>query len=253
MRVWIFILSLTVVGSCKDDEADAKNKNFSERVFTEVTELSVEVAYETGAEPYTSSGLKQLWEVTKANLEALFEGRSQKPAIVVPMELTAMTNFNATGKQLYSTGDLKAMAKTHRKKPNSGAKGSCLILFVNGYYSENGVENKNVLGVSLTGEALVAVFKPVVESAGLTQMSKNGIEQGTIVHELGHALGLVNTGIPLKSGHQDVTNTGHCMNEECIMFWQNEQGSFMAAFTQQLGTDVKVLFDAACLKDAREF
>ena len=77
-------------------------------------------------------------------------------------------------------------------------------------------ENR-ILGINLDGTPTIAIFKPVIESASNSRTEKALIEQSTIVHEIGHAIGLVNKGVRATTAHHDTANGAHCTNEGCVM------------------------------------
>jgi hypothetical protein len=85
-------------------------------------------------------------------------------------------------------------------------------------------------------------------------MLANFIEQATLVHEFGHAMGLVNNGVPLTSSHQDTQKGHHCINTNCVMYWQNEGVSDLKEFVQSyMTTGSLVMFGPECLKDASSY
>jgi hypothetical protein len=89
----------------------------------------------------------------------------------------------------------------------------------------------------------------VRSSSGLSNIQRY-VEQSTLVHELGHAIGLVNNGVPLVSAHQDGPHGAHCTDTSCVMYWQNEGASAMAAWaTQYVLSNSTILFKADCLAD----
>jgi len=80
------------------------------------------------------------------------------------------------------------------------------------------------------------------------------VEQSTLIHEMGHALGLVNTGLPMKTAHEDPINKHHCNDDKCVMYWTNEGSSDMVNFVKNVITSGSVImFDAQCLRDSREY
>ena len=89
-----------------------------------------------------------------------------------------------------------------------------------------------MIGFSINDTPIIAVFKDVVVTSGGPAVQKF-VEQSTLVHEMGHALGFVNNGVPLASSHQDSVHGAHTVNSNCIMYWLNEGASDMAAFVQQ--------------------
>jgi hypothetical protein len=113
-----------------------------------------------------------------------------------------------------------------------------------------------VLGVSIGGERLIAIFKPVIENTGndltTTPAQRAFIEETTLIHEIGHAVGLVNAGVPMVEDHEDEEHPGHDVSDECLMYWQNEQSSGALDFVleQLLGSsDDQILFCEASLND----
>ena len=88
-------------------------------------------------------------------------------------------------------------------------------------------------------------------------MTSKYIEQSTLVHEMGHALGLVNTGLPMDVAHQDTAHGPHCNNPDCVMYWLNEGASDLRGYIIRLllpgNTRFPILFDDKCLEDSRKY
>jgi hypothetical protein len=69
-------------------------------------------------------------------------------------------------------------------------------------------------------------------------------------HEVGHAIGLVNNGIPMSTPHEDATHPGHDSSEGCLMYWALESSEGISNLaTTLLGGGSVADFDAACLAD----
>jgi len=80
------------------------------------------------------------------------------------------------------------------------------------------------------------------------------VEQSTLIHEMAHALGFVNNGLPLKTAHQDSAHGAHCSNPNCVMYYLNEGKSDMVNFVQQyILSGNTVMMDSQCLQDAQSF
>jgi hypothetical protein len=76
------------------------------------------------------------------------------------------------------------------------------------------------------------------------------VEQTTMVHEIGHAVGLVDNGVAIVSAHHDDAHPHHCTNEKCAMNWSNEGLSAAATFARQFATTGSTLvLDESCLAD----
>ena len=85
-------------------------------------------------------------------------------------------------------------------------------------------------------------------------MVKRYVEQSTLVHESGHAIGLVNNGLPMTSTHEDTAHRAHCSNPDCVMYWQNEGSDALKTFVlNRLNNPSLVMYDQACLKDVTSF
>jgi hypothetical protein len=80
------------------------------------------------------------------------------------------------------------------------------------------------------------------------------VEQVTLIHEIGHAIGLVNNGLPMVEAHQDADHGAHCNNPDCVMYWANEGPNDMLKFAQNASMNqATIIFDSKCLNDARSY
>jgi predicted Zn-dependent protease len=221
-------------------------------IFSAATKhVMLEVDYAATASPYaeTDSTLGNIWDLTKDNLDALFS-RTPKD-IVLPESLADMEQIDVPHGP-YTADDLVNIAMEHRQQPSHGDTVTFYAVWLDGFYATSDGEDDTVLGAALPDYGIVAIFKPVVTSAGPMNSSvARFTEQSALIHELGHALGLVNIGLPLTSPHEDAAHHGHCNNPRCVMYWANEGGPALFRFASDvLNTGNKILFDDACLADA---
>lgn len=213
------------------------------------TEVRVKVFYEEAATPYTGNvATFYLWDLLQKNLEALFQGRSNAPSINVPKNLSEMQKLDSLNKSQWTVEDVLSLAKTV-ETTNSANISAFNIFFLKGHYKENA----NVIGFHISGTKTIAMFKDVIESSGNTLVTKY-VEQATLIHEMGHALGLVNNGLPMQSSHQDSEHGAHCTNQNCVMYWANEGMSSMMTFAQSAAQNYSIImFDKQCLNDAQKY
>lgn len=254
MRYLCFILvCVSLVGCGKSKKSQTKYANALSAV-----SLTINVYYEEGAEPYaggltvpqTSLPLKY-WDLLQKNLESLFLGRDRLPAIKVPKELKDMNLLGkgSTSKR-WSIDDALNMA-AGVPAPSSE---SFNIFFVNG----RAEENINIIGFNLTGKNIIFIFKEVIaqtgSGVGIGDLVPKFVEQATLIHEMGHAIGLVNNGLAMKTNHEDHAHKHHCNNENCVMYYANEGTESLIRFAQSRATNFDlVMFDDHCLNDARAY
>ena len=249
--------------SSSDTSPDGGTTGFDKPTtfFSTMTSLTVDVAYEPDAVPYTGNlagaqSSRKLWDITQDNLDALFLNRNPAVTVNAPEELSEMQAIPDQSKTSFTSDEILTIAGQYRRGKSTSTDVNCFIVFLNGYFSENGAANENVIGVSLSGTTVLAIFKPVVESTqtGPLTITPKYVEQSTIVHEVGHALGLVNNGIPMHTAHQDDAHGKHCNNDQCLMYYLNEGKTDLIQFvTQAFQTGSLVIFDQNCLDDARNY
>ncbi|QQR91614.1 MAG: hypothetical protein IPJ88_07800 [Myxococcales bacterium] len=236
---------------------------------SQVTSMIIEVDYQQGAEPYTVNvgGEGSPWSLMALNFTKLFEARPRP--ITIPTTIEDMQNIGQAEDPDFTVDDVIKLAKTHRDHISSKEVPSFYILFLDGYFFENNERQHGVLGISIGGTGMVAMFKPVIQSTApqlnnttVDDLVRHFGEQTTLVHELGHAIGLVNNGLALTTAHWDEENGRHCSNERCVMYYLNEGARDLLEFVQDLNLcldgaetaqeedDCLVLFGGACLGDA---
>ena len=218
----------------------------------DVNDFSVNVIYETGAEPYTGSlnlSISDTWEVTRRSFIDLFQHHAGR-SINVPSELEQMieiedngvTNWTVT--QLVELGNAVAPALIDKQQVRP------VIIFVNGMLEAR----DRVLGVHISNTHFAFVFKDIVRGLGGNDTSQRYIEQATVIHEIGHAIGLVNNGVPLSSDHEDTVRPHHTINSDGVMYWAVESGTGTLEFVTDLILGNRTsLFGPESLLDAQSY
>jgi len=251
MRTFICLAAALGLLSCGDDTSASEERSAS-LFSSKVTDIVIEVDYAKGAAPYTGTESlfgADLWQLVHTNVEVLFEGSGK--TITIDDSLADMDELDPTpGGPDYDADEILALADRYRDTFDTPVLRSFYVIFLDGYFTEGGVRKSSVLGVSLGTTGVIAMFKPVIAGTGLTNRR---VEQTTLIHELGHAFGLVDNGLPpVDASHADHPHGAHCTNESCIMYYQNEVGASLSGFiTARVNNGTSVLFDHDCLDDAK--
>jgi hypothetical protein len=249
-----FLLALGAVLACGDggDSGAGSDQGEVSPFAKTSTSIDIEVDYVEGAAPYTgtlgSARATQVWDIGRENLSALFPHKT----IRLPTTLTEMQLLPATGSQSYTTHEILELASEHWDQPESPGVARYYVIWLDGWLEQDDAIQESVLGISLGGTQVLAIFKPalrILEQSGFPVLPEF-VEQSTLVHEFGHAIGLVGTGIAPTSPHADPAHVGHCSNPRCVMYHLNEGPLDLRDFAREfVRTGDMVLFDSACLAD----
>jgi len=246
-RIALFCMLVASVSACGDDAGS--NGDFPSRdglYGDNVIEVKLEVDYAPNAEPYTTSARGNPWALFRANAEAIFEGTGW--TLTVPDELAAMEALPAFDGQDFDSQRILDIADAHWDDRGNVNRRVFYVVFLDGYFHDAEGRREDVIGVSIGDTGVIAMFKPVIDG-GLTSRF---VEQTTLIHEFGHAIGLVNNGIPMVEPHHDAPNDAHCTNDRCVMFWLNEGASDAVEFANRFVlTGETVVFDGDCVADIR--
>jgi hypothetical protein len=86
-----------------------------------------------------------------------------------------------------------------------------------------------------------------------------GTERAIWIHEIGHAIGLVDNGLPMVEDHKDAERGAHSRHPDCVMYWAytgealaDRVLSSILGETPELGFDAHCLADIAAVRDAIE-
>lgn len=218
-----------------------------------IKNVVVEVDYEVGAAPYVGRAgqFEDVWNLFRTNTTALFEG---KKTVSFPTKREDMESFDDVSVSEFTVDDIVTIANAHRTEASSGDTVTFYVVFLNGYFKNaEGVVSDTTLGVSVGTTGVIALFKPAIAATAVPKTAvAQFVEQSTLIHELGHAVGFVNNGVPVNSDHHDAANGAHCTNNQCVMYWANEGAKDAVEFVRRyiIGGD-PVLYGQECLSDAR--
>ena len=218
----------------------------------DVNEFSIDVIYEQGAEPYTGSlnlSVSDTWEVTRRSFTDLFQHHSGR-SISVPSLLDQMTEIENNDITNWTVSELVELGQAVAPVLVDNQQVRPVIIFVNGMLGER----DSVLGVHISNTHYAFVFKDIVRSVGGNDTTQKYIEQATVIHEIGHAIGLVNNGVPMSSNHEDTERPHHTINSDGVMYWAVESGTGTLEFVTDLILGNRTsLFGPESLLDAQSY
>lgn len=193
------------------------------------TSLSLNIQYAPGMKPQDQS---------IHNLVNFLNTYLHKPAGITYTE----TATASLGKDPATMNDITSYEDRNRQIYSDG---NTLSVYL--FLADAGYEQTDVIGLSFRNTSIV-VFEKTIQSrsGGLNQASRITVETGTLEHELGHLLGLVNTGSSMVTPHEDTSHKGHCSNNQCLMYYAIETSGLMNPF----GNAVPSL-DQDCINDLR--
>lgn len=247
------LILLLLFGCGKQEETKIANAQASlvQSIFSKsVSQFNVKVFYESTAVPYTGAlglGGSDTWDISQRSYEALFSRHPRK--VSVPHLTSDMSRISAQNKANWTQADLIALGNSVAPPLLNGNAATVSVIFLSGLF--NG--NNSIIGVHFSGSSFAFVFKDVVTATGGNMISQRYVEQATVVHELGHVVGLVNNGLPMAVNHEDTSHPHHSTDSTCVMYWQVENPSDILAFvTNAIGSNRLNLFGQS-QSDAQSF
>lgn len=263
MKKLLTIIFLFLITACGKDDSGIESHVLINKTQTQsnlnmllksTTKVSVDVIYEAGAEPYIGNNFrnKPYWSVLETNMKAIYDARGMDVEIVVPTQLSDMTLIDIQNKDSWTAEQISSLANQYKKIPSSSTQAALQAVFVKGYFNNGSEVNQNVIGINVTGTTIIAIFKDVIKRMNDNKDSATAkfTEQSTLVHEFGHAIGLVNNGVKQISSHQDPEHGAHCNNPDCVMYWQNEGAAEMYDYiAKYLTSGSEVMYDEKCIED----
>lgn len=244
----LFLLLILITACGKEPGRKSSEVRQNTSAIFSANKIVVKVYYEEGAEPYTEGPLIKYWSIFQQNINALFQNRAHVPTLIVPMTLAEMTKVESFNKSTWSIDDVLSTAKTVETANPAGTI-TFSLFFLKGEASEN----SGILGFHINRTYTMAIFKDVIRNSG-SGLVPIYVEQATVIHEMGHALGLVNNGVSMRSAHQDTENGAHCTNPKCVMYWQNEGTTGLKNFAANIiANGNTVMFDSQCLQDTHAY
>lgn len=242
----VLLIFFLTISCAKDDSLEndlSSNYTFKQQVGysandilsnKKFTDIYIEVMYVDGFKPSAE---------TLTNLKNFIGLRTYKTNIIVEERL-----IDITLKSVYSMEDVRSIEDVNRNIFSFENQLAISALFLNGKSSSD-TENTTILGTAYRNTSFV-IFEETIHSFSDSafEPSREVLESTVILHEFCHLLGLVNVGTNMVENHQDTTHGSHCVAENCLMYYQVENGKSVADMFS--GGQIPQL-DANCIDDLK--
>lgn len=177
------------------------------------TSLVIEVDHAPGREP---------GEAALTHLRMTFQNITAKANVTVKVERSLPETA-----QTWTRDTLIALEREQRSTQHVAPVAVLHVLYPAGTYDAEGVAGVTIAG-TVIGPTVVFLDTlreyPLptgapVQALPLPEGSVRIVERSTLVHEAGHAIGLVNNGLRMVCPHEDAEHPAHSANEESIMYY----------------------------------
>ena len=132
----LWVVCLTQL-SCRKDVPAASPDRFVDYLYEHTTDLELIIAYEQGADPYTSFGGFDNWRITDYNLNQLLS--AQNIPVKVPHLLDSMKSLGVLAQNNYTRQNIIDIAADVQRYSNKDSVKGIVLLFLNGYLIKDGV------------------------------------------------------------------------------------------------------------------
>ncbi|MBW3588172.1 MAG: hypothetical protein KY429_02000 [Actinobacteria bacterium] len=134
----------------------------------------------------------------------------------------------------YYPSQIRALAE-RRDRSSGGSVAAIWIVYLDGSLAAN----RRAAGAAISGTVMAIFPDRLRESGGEGDV----LEAATLVHEMGHLLGLINIGYTSPRRREDPKYPGHSINRGSVMHWSVEAASW--------SDDLPMTFDEDDLADLR--
>ncbi len=133
------------------------------------------------------------------------------------------------GRDSWSDSAIEALEREHKDEETGGDTVVTWVAYVDG----RSTHGNGVLGIAY-GHDRIVIFDEAINSAcsllTACAFAEHEIEQAVLVHEFGHAIGLVSRGVPMVNPHEDAEHPRHSNNRDSVMYWAVESAGSLDIF-----------------------
>lgn len=198
--------------------------------------VTLEIVYAEGFYPETG---------TINHLLNFLEERINKSQGITVVERMIQPNISGNS---YTINDIVAIENEHRTFYNDGSNLAVYVFFSN-KNSSNDTQTRVTLGSAYRNTSVV-IYKKTINDVAISHGLNIALaERTTLNHEFGHLFGLVNLQLDdIHQVHEDTQNSKHCMDEECLMYFQTS-GNRNTIISSLLSKSSDRVLDPLCIED----
>lgn len=145
------------------------------------------------------------------------------------------------GAKNWTADELRKAADTLTTAGQGNGRAVLHAFFLHGTFEGN----EEILGVTVRGDVFAVFVDRIAQTAAPPFVTHAQLEDAVLMHELGHALGLVD--LARDTDRDDPESPGHSPNKESVMYWAVESSLVRQVLTGPPPRD----FDGADLADLR--
>lgn len=237
------LLLLVVLGAGCVLPGPAPQRPYYEEVLSAspFTDLVIEIDHAPGRAPSLAA---------QTHLLATMKNVTSKERVAIALQAT----LAGAADKRWTAEELVALEKETRTQRHEAPVAVLHVLYPAGRY-----EREGVAGVTVSGPVIgpVVVFLDTLDDLGtplgplpMPAPAIQELERATLLHEAGHALGLVDNGLPQVRDREDPEHEGHSSNLASVMYWKVESLDGLRELLLDDGS-VPDTFDADDLADLR--
>lgn len=207
-------VAIALVAGCILPNGDAPTPYYVDLIAGDpFTDLVIEIDHAPGREPSVGAREHLIGELRNV---------TSKTRISVKLQ----ASLDDDPDKRWTAADLVALEATTRSTEHKAPVALLHVLYPAGEFV-----NESVAGITISGTVIgpVVVFLDAIDELqsplgpiALPREARDEIERATLLHEAGHAMGLVDNGLPMVRDHEDPQSEGHSSNPDSVMYWQVE-------------------------------